>query len=390
MRQQKRLFEIHKSRVPNGSKFWFIIGRPNGKRIRAWFAAEKAAKAEADKRNQELHDYGSKAYSLTASQRNQAEEAMRILEPWGLTLVDAAVAVVERLQSASQSITIAELIERATEHHKSLLSRDEISPRHFETFLAACRRFKTAFSDVRTSELTTARIESWLSGLKTEDEKPLAVATRNQVQRYVFGILRYGVKIGVLQSNPLEGVNKARSRKMKPITVLTPEQTGFLLHNASQEVVPFFAIGLFAGLRVDEIMKLDWKHINLESQKIDLTWFPTKTLQPRWAPISDNLKEILTPFSKTEGCVIPRSHQRLRKFREKAEKASGLWPYPQNAMRHSFISYRLALTENVAKVALEAGHDPKTLVQWYRKPILKSDAEAYFKISTNPSSATLP
>jgi hypothetical protein len=155
-----------------------------------------------------------------------------------LTLVDAAVAVVERLQSASQSITIAELIERATEHHKSLLSRDEISPRHFETFLAACRRFKTAFSDVRTSELTTARIESWLSGLKTEDEKPLAVATRNQVQRYVFGILRYGVKIGVLQSNPLEGVNKARSRKMKPITVLTPEQTGFLLHNASQEVVP--------------------------------------------------------------------------------------------------------------------------------------------------------
>ena len=68
-------------------------------------------------------------------------------------------------------------------------------------------------------------------------------------------------------------------------------------------------------------MKLDWKHINLESQKIDLTWFPTKTLQPRWAPISDNLKEILTPFSKTEGFVIPRSHQRLRKLREKAEKA---------------------------------------------------------------------
>ena len=232
MRQQKRLFEIHKSRVPNGSKFWFIIGRPNGKRIRAWFASEKAAKAEADKRNRELHDYGSKAYSLTASQRNQAEEAMRILEPWGLTLVDAAIAVVERLQSASQSITIAELIERATEHHKSLLSRDEISSRHFETFLAACRRFKTAFSAVRTSELTTARIESWLSGLKTEDGKPLAVATRNQVQGYIFGIFKYGVKIGVLQSNPLEGVNKARSRKMKPITVLTPEQTGFLLHNS--------------------------------------------------------------------------------------------------------------------------------------------------------------
>ena len=180
--------------------------------------------------------------------------------------------------------------------------------------------------------MTTARIESWLSGLKTENGEPLAVATRNQVQGYIFGILKYGVKIGVLQSNPLEGINKARSRKTKPITVLTPEQTGILLHNASQEIIPFFAIGLFAGLRVDEIMKLDWKHINLESQKIDLTWFPTKTLQPRWAPISDNLREILTPFAKTEGFVIPRSHQRLRKLREKAEKAAGLWPYPNNAI----------------------------------------------------------
>jgi hypothetical protein len=30
---------------------------------------------------------------------------------------------------------------------------------------------------------------------------------------------------------------------------------------------------------------------------------------------------------------------------------------------------------------LEAGHDPKTLAEWYRRPILKADAEAYFKIS---------
>jgi hypothetical protein len=94
----------------------------------------------------------------------------------------------------------------------SLLSRDEISLRHFETFLSAGRRLTTAFTDVRTSELTTARIESWLSNLSVENGKPLAVATRNQVHGYVFGILKYGVKIGVLQRNPLDGIDKARSR----------------------------------------------------------------------------------------------------------------------------------------------------------------------------------
>jgi integrase len=390
MRPKKRLFEVHKSKVPNGSKHWLIIGRPNGARIRAWFSSEKDAKAEADKRNRELEDYGSKAYSLTASQRAQAEEAIRILEPYSLTLVDAANAVVGRLQAASKSITVAELVERATELHNSLLSRDEISLRHFETFLSAGRRLTAAFADVRTSELTAARIESWLSNLEAENGEPLAVASRNQVQRYVFGILKYGVKIGVLERNPLDGIDKARSRKMKPITVLTQDQAENLLRCASPEIIPFFAIGMFAGLRVDEIMKLDWKHINLVNRKIDLTWFTTKTLQPRWAPVSDNLATILQSHAKPEGSLIPRSQQRLRKLREKAEKAAGLWPWPNNAARHSYISYRLSLIEDVAKVALEAGHDPKTLAQWYRRPILKADAEAYFKISTNPSSATLP
>jgi hypothetical protein len=28
---------------------------------------------------------------------------------------------------------------------------------------------------------------------------------------------------------------------------------------------------------------------------------------------------------------------------------------------------------------LEAGHDPKTLAEWYRRPILKADAEVYLR-----------
>ena len=87
-----------------------------------------------------------------------------------------------------------------------------------------------------------------------------------------------------------------------------------------------------------------------------------------------------TVWVRTEGPVTPRSHQRLRKLREKAEKAAGLWPWPQNALRHSYISYRLALIEDVAKVALEAGHDPKALAAWYRRPIRKEVAKKFWSI----------
>lgn len=380
MRPSKPLFEVHKAKVPNGKRYWYIVGRPQGKRVRAWFSSEKEASAEAKKRNKELTEYGMKALSLTASQRAQAEEALQILEPYGLTLVDAANAVVARLQAALKSITIKELVEQATEYYQAMFDRDEISARHIKHFLNVGKRMIAAFGEVRTSEMKPGRIEPWLLSLKNGEGQTLASATRNQIQRYVSLVFKYGVKIGVMTSNPLNGIEKAKSRKMKAVNILQPEQAETLLKNASPEIIPFFAIGLFAGLRVDEIKKLDWKYIDLEHRKIDLTWFPTKTLQPRWVPIHDNLKEILKPYVRTEGPVTPRSYQRLRKLREKAEKAAGLWPWPQNALRHSYISYRLALIEDVAKVALEAGHDPKTLAAWYRRPIRKEVAEKFWSI----------
>jgi len=106
---------------------------------------------------------------------------------------------------------------------------------------------------------------------------------------------------------------------MKPITVLTQDQAENLLRCASPEIIPFFAVGMFAGLRVDEIMKLDWKHINLVSRKIDLTWFTTKTLQPRWAPVSDNLAAILQSHAEFAYSPLPTTP-------EKTPIRTSCWP----------------------------------------------------------------
>jgi integrase len=385
-RQKKTLFEVKISGVPNGNKYWYIIGRPNGKRIRAWFDSEADAKAEAKKQNSQLEDYGSKSFTLSASQRAQAEEAIRLLTPYGLSLVDAAQAVISRLELASKSITIRELVSKTEEYYQAIVDRNEATEGHLENLRKAGRRLNAAFGDVRTSELSPGRIEGWLNGLKNKEGEPLATATRNQVHTYVHRIFWYGKKIGVLASNPLEDAKKARSRKMKDISVLTTDQLDKLMKAASPEIIPFFAIGAFAGLRVDEIHKLDWKHIDLEHRKIDLTWFPTKTLQPRWAPISENLVAWLNPHFRPCGSLIPvarngnNSKQRLRNLREKAEKEAGLWPWHKNCLRHSFISYRLALMEDVGKVALEAGHDAKTLAAFYRRPIRKEDAGKFWEV----------
>ena len=51
-----------------------------------------------------------------------------------------------------------------------------------------------------------------------------------------------------------------------------------------------------------------------------------------------------------------------------------------NALRHSWISYRLAAIQNVAQVALEAGNSPAIIFQHYRELVRPGEATQWFAI----------
>ena len=56
-----------------------------------------------------------------------------------------------------------------------------------------------------------------------------------------------------------------------------------------------------------------------------------------------------------------------------------LWKH--NALRHSFISYRIADVQDVAKVALEAGNSPQMIFKHYRELVTPKEAKAWFSIT---------
>ena len=49
-------------------------------------------------------------------------------------------------------------------------------------------------------------------------------------------------------------------------------------------------------------------------------------------------------------------------------------------MRHSFVSYRLAATQNAPQNALESGHDQAVSFAHYQELVKPKDAERYFNI----------
>ena len=152
-----------------------------------------------------------------------------------------------------------------------------------------------------------------------------------------------------------------------------------MLESATPEVLPYIAIGLFAGLRRAEIERLDWSEIDFESGLIEVKAEKSKTARRRFVTLQPNLREWLLPVRKHRGNVTPREN-RWKVF-DQAREAAGINEWPDNALRHSYASYQLAHFKNAAETALQLGHhDSRVTFAHYRELVRPKEAERYWNI----------
>jgi hypothetical protein len=59
--------------------------------------------------------------------------------------------------------------------------------------------------------------------------------------------------------------------------------------------------------------------------------------------------------------------------------------WQENGLRHSFISYRLAVLNDTAKVALEAGNSEEVIFTSYREVVTPEVAKAWFAVAPSQS-----
>src|SRR5258707_2640569 len=102
-------YQVKQAAVPNGDKYWYIVGRPNGKRIRAWFKTKEEAKAEATERNIAMRKLGQNVVTLDATLAETAREGATRLLPFGKTVKDAIDFYIEHLTALQRSISAKEL-----------------------------------------------------------------------------------------------------------------------------------------------------------------------------------------------------------------------------------------------------------------------------------------
>ena len=178
--------------------------------------------------------------------------------------------------------------------------------------------------------------------------------------------------------NPVQRTAKAKAIET-PIGILSVDETARLLENAPANVVPYVAIGAFAGLRRAELERLDWNEVDLESNLIEVTAKNAKSARRRFVRIQPNLAKWLEPYRRSSGSVTPPDYRELL---DSARKAARIEEWPRNALRHGFASYHLARFNDAAALALELGHTQRTpRVQHYRQLVKPKQAEGYWKIA---------
>lgn len=382
----KGSFTVNSLTHAHGNCHWRVEGTINGKRIRAFFRTREEAQEAASIRNAELENHGHKHADLDPYLRIQALRSADLLAAAGdpVSLIGAVEYYLKNHDIRSKSLPVTQACTRFITDSQRRLEGGEIGKRHHEHLVKSLRKFNTEFADRQLCDLSSNEIETWLNCL------PLALESKNSHRRSIYRLYGQAKKWGLVKENPLTEVDilKGRKVKHKEPGVLSVAEAAKLLETAPEAVLPVIAIGLFAGLRQAEISLLRWEDICWEKRLIDCSAKITKTASRRLVEISDNLLEWLAPYRNATGPIFAKCEAVQIREVTAAGRSSGIAKWPQNALRHSFGSYHLALHENASKTALQMGHEngeTKTLLAHYANRRTKEDAKAYWNI--RPSAA---
>jgi integrase len=396
-RQRTHIPTIQRIRV-NGKFRWKVSGLyVNRKRVRRLFSSRESADQFLADETQRKQNLGARAAAVPGALFEDALRAADILIPFGASLETAARAFADSAARRAASVTVRDLKGEFLATNGGLRAW---GPRHRADLDARLERFARDCGDTLVSEITTQSINDWLLSLHKpgKSSRPLSLVSVSNFRRALGNCFAYAKKRGYTAENPVEASDKPRVKNIAEGGIYTPAELRAILRAAHPSILPALAIGAFAGFRSAEIARLTWEDVLWDRGHIRLPASKSKTASYRLVPIQPNLAAFLAPYANAIGEIIPDSGRQYYILRERAHRAAGfgkpgeeteeeraagvtLRPAPDNGLRHSFASYRLAATNDAARTSLELGHKTTTLLfSTYRELVTPKDAADYWNI----------
>jgi integrase len=339
----------------------------SGRRERYFFAAKAEAENYALVQRVRIANYGVQGASiLPPAQQEQAANALRLLQPYGVSLNEVAQDWLYRRKASEASITYEAAMDAFLDWRK-----------RSESYTRSIRQTRNRLTGLHGKLLNTITPADLTRSM---DGMPPSV--RNFTLGILGGLFNFGAKRGFCGDNPVHRLDLSQ-REPTEIQLHTVEEVGRIMAAAEKHIpglVPFFAISFFCGVRRAEALRLDWSAIDLHENFVKLPAAITKTKRGRHIEISENCRAWLVPYAQEGGRIFPYSGDVLR------NRLAGLGekhkvPTIKHGPRHSFASYWLAMHNDIDQLCLFLGHNgPQTTFRHYAKAATKREAQKFWAI----------
>lgn len=389
--------KIYRERKPEGT-YYRVAYSLGGKRQRLCFRTLQEATTEAEAKASQLSRGDVDAAQLSGKDRLEYGRACDAVKDFKLPLDSVAIEYKEA-RNLLDGVPLIDAARFYSRHHgkgikrKSVaLAMDEMIERKTtkgvsELYLADLRYRLGVFTQAfhcDVNAISPDDVATFFDGLK------LSPRSHNNFLCALRTFFRFAQKHDWLSKEVdlLSRVEK-RNGKPTPVEIFTPKELGTLLKVTTPQVAPCIALSAFAGLRAEEILRLEWRDIERHPGFIEVAAHKAKTATRRIVPVSDNLARWLAIAPRNGERVWPHSKAwYFEALRNAAKDAKIKWK--QNALRHSFISYRLAEIQDVNRVALEAGNSPQIIFRHYRELATPVQARTWFAIAPEAAPNVVP
>ena len=390
--------KIYRDRKREGT-YYRVTFSLGGKRHRLNFSDLDEAKAEAEAKASQLSRGDVDATQLSGRDRLEYGRACDAVKEFNLPL-DAVGIEYKEARNLLDGVPLIDAVRFYARHHGRGIKRKSVAVAVDEMIDAKTRKGVSAvyLADLRyrlgvfkesfqcdVNAVAPDDVAAFFENLK------LSPRSHNNFLRALRTFFAYAQRHDWLskEADLICRVEK-RTEKPTPVEIFTNKELAALFRHASPQIAPCIALSAFAGLRAEEIMRLDWQDVERRPGFIEVAAHKAKTATRRIVPVSDNLAKWLAiaPRNSSER-VWPHSKAYFfEALRNAADNAKIKWK--QNALRHSFISYRLAEIQDVNRIALEAGNSPQIIFRHYRELATPEQARTWFTIVPEAAPNVVP
>jgi integrase len=380
-----KIYRVRHKGAAKGYVFSLVYSTATGRKVRQ-FVNLNEAKEEGRLAASRIAEGQAEASQLSRSDRDDLVAARQItgsvpliaaLQEWakareivGTDLLSAAEAW-KRRQTKHERILVSDAVDRFI---AGKVADGVNTGASYKSILGALKR------DLGARYLDALNSRDWQAWLNTRADP----VTRNTFRKRAVTLSRWAKRQGYLPREvTTESEMTERAQEPPPSRdILKPADLRKLLHAFEDrpDLLPAIVLSAFCGLRSKEAHFQTWEDIDLDREHVRVSRAKAGTFASRLVPLPACAAKWLrlTPAAgrtgrihshKTDVFTLVRNLARARKVE-----------IPKNALRKSWVSYRLAKTQDLAATAFEAGHSVAVEIRNYRELATPAEARAWFAI----------